>query len=175
MIKNICRRITAFQRDIKIVFTATDLLLNIGTFVLWNFNIENLTVYKMRIFFFFCGTTAQIAPRVPPCWGFLIVHTHTHTHTHRRTPLNKWSACHRHSYLRITQQTQGTNISVLSGMWTHNPSNQAFADLCLTSHSLHDQQMKTYFRQLELRGAVNLFYTQSVVQKFTHTIAKWTE
>ena len=119
MIKNVHRRITAFQRDIKIVFTATDLLLSTGTFVLWSFNIENLTVYKMRIFF--CGTTAQIASRVPHCWGFLIVYRHTDTHTPRRTPLNKWSACHIHSYLYGTTNTRDKH---LCPQWNANPQSQ---------------------------------------------------
>jgi len=121
MIKNICRRITAFQRDIKIVFTATDLLLNIGTFVLWNFNIENLTVYKMRIFFFFCGTTAQIAPRVPPCWGFLIVHTHTHTHTQKDSSEQVISLSQTQL---LTYHTTNTRDKYLCPQWNVNPQSQ---------------------------------------------------
>ena len=164
MIKNIRRRITAFQRETKIVFTATDLLLGTEIFVLWRFNIENLTVYKMRIFFFLVAQQPKLHLEcliVDVSWLHTDTHTHTHTHTH--TLKDSSDRC---SYIHITQHT---NIYALSGILTHNPGNQAPTDLCLIPHSHWDQQMKTYFRHLEIERGSELVYIQSVVQKFTHT------
>ena len=55
-------------------------------------------------------------------------HRHTHTNTHGRTPLDEWSARRRGRCLHNTQQTQETNIHVLSGIRTRDPSSQAAAD-----------------------------------------------
>ena len=58
-------------------------------------------------------------------------HTHTHTHTPGSTPLNEWPARRRGLYLHNTQQTQEMHIRTLSGIRTHDPSNQVTADLRL--------------------------------------------
>jgi hypothetical protein len=48
-----------------------------------------------------------------------------------RTLLNERSARRRGRYLHNTQQTQETNVSALSGIWTGDPSNQVAAGICL--------------------------------------------
>jgi hypothetical protein len=45
-----------------------------------------------------------------------------------RTALNEWSACRRGHYLH---KTQHTNIHVLSGIRTRDPSSRAAADICV--------------------------------------------
>jgi len=62
------------------------------------------------------GSTAPLGPRPPYCWGFYIIHTLG------RTPPNVWSVRSRGRYLHNTQQTQQTNIHVLSGTQTLNTS-----------------------------------------------------
>jgi len=55
------------------------------------------------------------------------LHTIRHT-TSSNTPLNEWSACRKGHYLHKTQQT---NIHILSGIRTRDPSSRASADLCV--------------------------------------------
>jgi len=81
----------------------------------------------------------QFGPRPP---GFEVyrshktsrTHTHTHTHTHTlaRAPLNEGSARRRGCCLHNTQHT---NIYIISGFRTRDPSNQAAANLLLWPHS----------------------------------------
>ena len=61
-------------------------------------------------------------------------HTHTHTHTPGRTPLIEWSASRKSRYLHSIQETQATNISAVSGIWTRDLSNHVAADLRLRQH-----------------------------------------
>ena len=61
-------------------------------------------------------------------------HTHTHTHTHGRTHPNGSSALRRGHCLHHTEQTQQTNIHVLSGIGTRVSSNRAAEDLRLRPH-----------------------------------------
>jgi len=56
-------------------------------------------------------------------------HIIRHTQTHCRSPWNERSARRRDCYPHNTQQTQKTNIHVLSGIRTLDPSNRAVADL----------------------------------------------
>ena len=58
----------------------------------------------------------------PPHYrGFTI--TLRHTHTLGRTPLDEWSARRRELYLTDNvQHSQGTDVHVLGGIRTHNPS-----------------------------------------------------
>ena len=51
-----------------------------------------------------------------------------HIYKHGRTPLDEWSACSSRRYLHNTQQTQQTNIHVLSEIRTPGPSNRASAE-----------------------------------------------
>jgi hypothetical protein len=44
-------------------------------------------------------------------------------------------------YLHNTQQTQETNIRVLSGIRTRDPSTRAAADLCFRPHDHRSRQM----------------------------------
>ena len=81
-----------------------------------------------------CGTTAKIGTRPP----VLRVINNTQLDTSGRTPLHERSACRCGCYLRSTQQTQETNIHVLSGIRTRNPSNRAAADLRLPPGSVND-------------------------------------
>jgi len=55
-------------------------------------------------------------------------HTQFEAHTLGRTHLNAWSARRRARYLQRTQQTQETNILILSGIRTRDPSKRAAAD-----------------------------------------------
>ena len=87
---------------------------------------------------FFLWPTHQIWSRSLHFLTFLNhVHTHIHTctyiHTHTpdRDPWKEGSACRGGRYLHDTQQTQETNIRALSGIWTHNSSSPATADLRL--------------------------------------------
>ena len=74
-------------------------------------------------------------------------HTHTHTHarthaqtkTHGRTRLNECSANLRYSYLHNTQQTQETNIHILRGIRTLDPSNLAAEDIRLRPSGHRDR------------------------------------
>ena len=68
-------------------------------------------------------------------------HTHTHTHTHGRTPLNELSVCQRGRYLYNTQKTQETNIRILNGIRTHEPSKQAYSGLSLRPYGYRDGLM----------------------------------
>ena len=63
---------------------------------------------------------------------------HTQLNTCGMTSFKKWSARRRCRYLHNTQQTQETNIHVLSGLKTHDPSNRAVANLRLRPHSHRD-------------------------------------
>ena len=63
-----------------------------------------------------------------------ITHTTTHTHTHGINTLNKSTDRRRGRYLYNTQQTQQTNIHVLTGLRTCDPPNQEDADLRLRPH-----------------------------------------
>jgi hypothetical protein len=74
-----------------------------------------------------------------PFRGFLI----THIQTHGRTPVDEWSAHCRDLHLhRITQHINTTNIHVLSGIQTRDPSNQAATDLRLRPHGHWDWLLK---------------------------------
>jgi hypothetical protein len=61
-------------------------------------------------------------------------HTHIHTHTSSRYPLNGRSARYRGHYVHNTQQKQQTNIHVLSGIRTRDPTTQEAADQRLIPH-----------------------------------------
>ena len=52
--------------------------------------------------------------------------TQAHTHTHGCTPLHERSARPSGRCLHNTQQTQGTNILVINGILTHDPTNQTY-------------------------------------------------
>ena len=58
---------------------------------------------------------------------------HIQLHTPHRTPLNKWSTCHRSHNLQNTR-----NIHAFSGTRRRDPSNQTAADLRLRPHGHRD-------------------------------------
>jgi len=60
-----------------------------------------------------------VVPQPTPSLG-----RHTHTQNTGRSPLNEGSAHSSSHYLHNTQQTQETNINVLSGIRTRDASNQ---------------------------------------------------
>jgi len=70
-----------------------------------------------------------------------------------RTYLKKRTARRRGCYLNNTQQTH-ENILVLSGIQTHNPKNQAAADLRLLPHDRRGQR----HRQI-LKANINEYST----------------
>jgi hypothetical protein len=72
-------------------------------------------------FYFSCGATAQLGPRLPHWSGFEITLRHT---TLRRTPLDEGSARCRDLYLKT--QTYATG-----GIGTRNPRKLAAADTYL--------------------------------------------
>ena len=69
---------------------------------------------------------------------FLRFINHTQLDTSGRTSLHERSARRSGCYLHSTQQTQETNIHVLSGIRTRNPSSRAAADLRLPPGSVND-------------------------------------
>jgi hypothetical protein len=72
--------------------------------------------------------------------SYTIRHTHTHTqHKSDSTPLDERSARLKGCYIHNTQPIQETNIHVLSGIRTHNPSNRVAADRRLRPHERWDR------------------------------------
>ena len=69
---------------------------------------------------------------------YILLDTHARararTHTHGRTHVIEWSARRRGRYVHNTQRTQETNIRALSGIRTHDPSNQSATELRLRQH-----------------------------------------
>jgi hypothetical protein len=88
--------------------------------------------FKIAIRLLFCGTTAQIGPKISPFLRF-IDHTQLDRNTLGTAPLKQWSFCRRRRYLHDTQQTKETNIQALSEILTRDPSNQVAADYALDS------------------------------------------
>jgi hypothetical protein len=116
---------------------------------------------------YFCAATAQIG-RMSSRWGFLITHTHTHTHTHisGTTPLIEWSASRKSRYLHSIQETQATNISAASGIWTRDLSNHVAADLRLRQH-YHWALLKEEVCNKNIRLFTDLFIR--VIHTHAHT------
>ena len=74
--------------------------------------------------------------------SFLRFRDHTRHNTVGRTPLNEWSARSRDLYLTNTQHSQQTNIHVLGGTRTRNPSKRVAADPRLRPLGHWDRQTK---------------------------------
>jgi len=83
---------------------------------------NNLFLFFLFIYFFFCGAATQSGSWPPHSWGFLD-HTQRRT-TVGRSPLDEWSARRRDLYL-ITQHSHQTNIHNPGGIRTHNLSRRA--------------------------------------------------
>ena len=85
----------------------------------------------------------------------------THTHAHPVGLIWKKSARRRGRYLYNRQQTQQTNIYALSGIRTHDPSNQAAAD-----------QRHTPARSSGSKLPLRLYFMNYILTFFCHTLIK---
>jgi hypothetical protein len=93
------------------------------------------------LFFSSHGATAPSGPGPPHYRSFTI--TPRHTHTLGRIPLDEWSARRRDRDLTDNvQHSQGTDVHVLSGIRTHNPSKGAVTNPRLRPRS---HWIDTYF------------------------------
>ena len=100
--------------------------------------------------YFFRGTTAQLGPRAPHCWGFYMTQncTHTHTHTHTHTTHTQpvallWTSEQLVAELS-TKQTQLTRIHSISGIRTRDHSNQVDSELRLIAWPHESDQNPLY-------------------------------
>ena len=60
--------------------------------------------------------------------------THTHSPIPDKTPLSEWSSLRRRGYVHNTQETQETNLHVLTGIRTRDPKNLTVKNLSLRPH-----------------------------------------
>ena len=108
--------------------------------------------------FFFCGTAAQIGPRHPHLWSFLIRQTHTRQDCSKR--VITWSKKSQH-YLRNTQRTQQIIFHALSVIrtcdWHKRPQTYALA-----SHGHRDRPF-IYCISVTLDIVFSLFYVAYVL------------
>jgi hypothetical protein len=99
-----------------------------------------LGVCRICIFFFFCGTTAQIGPR-PRLFKVSRSRTIIHTHSARLLWTSDQLVAGAAAYTtHNTHQAQETNVLLLSGIRTRYPSNQTAAELNFRTHGHRNRQ-----------------------------------
>jgi hypothetical protein len=117
-----------------------------------------LSFAKVKRVFILCGAKAKRGVRPPHCWGFCI--TKLYTHAAGRTPLHDWSARRRGHYLHDPERTQETNFHAISEIRTHDPTNQANADLHL--RPLGDRRSSNCSVWLRISNYVDNFALKTV-------------
>jgi hypothetical protein len=121
--------------------------------------------FKFKFFFF----SFPVAQQPNSGLGHLIIeasksHTVRHTHTPGRTPLEEWAARHRGSTCTTHNKRKRQNIHAFNRIRTHDPSNQAAADLRLRPRCRRDQPSSISVRQKILQYTAMAWLTFSLLR-----------